>query len=533
MLDVEDAPSTLKIRGADFNVDCHDQFWNFDTIPCALRQVNHSCGGFAWAMPVACSPFWRPFVSSILQPGRDSRTLRRGYATASAVLWSESWSHGTRANLSKRPTRHLTTYFQARCASQSSLPRARQERPQIQNAAHRRPSNSPIIEQGVPLAKHRNALSRRETYQIFPRSNIDGKQALRLLQVLQGRRVDGTLDLALPPDLTKLTEKDQYLISSALDHLRRVYPLDEDSAILQRIQAEENEQVQGLRVSDNQFKPQSGDFGEQRGENNSIWGKSALEQIRRQNEDRAKLAREKDDRRIDELDQNLKKQGNPGGLVRVEDQDLSLGRPITTEDVKNNVYLRWKLKHSMDAMSEISESQSAQLSSLRRLLPSAIFTAAFLLAMYWLSEAWYEPRRIDRLWPDVPPAAATLFGLIIANSFIFALWRVWPPAWKYLNRYFISVPGYPYVWSMLGNTFSHQGVRHLIMNMAVLWLIGVRLHEDTGRGTFLAIYLASGVFGSLTSLTYHTLRGLLTTTSLGASASLTGIIGAYLVVNSE
>lgn len=78
------------------------------------------------------------------------------------------------------------------------------------------------------------------------------------------------------------------------------------------------------------------------------------------------------------------------------------------------------------------------------------------------------------MWRDTPPAAATLIGLIGANALILLLWRGFPPAWRILNRYFISVPLYPYSLSMVGSVFSHQQLRHVATNMFILWFMGTR-----------------------------------------------------------
>lgn len=83
------------------------------------------------------------------------------------------------------------------------------------------------------------------------------------------------------------------------------------------------------------------------------------------------------------------------------------------------------------------------------------------------------PPRAARLWPDMPPAAATVIGLIAVNTLILVLWRI-PPAWRFLNRYFLSTPGYPTAISVLGNVFSHQQLKHMLPNMLVLWFIGTK-----------------------------------------------------------
>ncbi len=102
-----------------------------------------------------------------------------------------------------------------------------------------------------------------------------------------------------------------------------------------------------------------------------------------------------------------------------------------------------------------------------------------------------------------------------------------------LNRYFISTPGAVRVFSNLGNTFSHQGYRHLLWNVVVLWFVGIGLHEDVGRGWFLAMYLSSGVIGSVLSLSSMVLRNVLISSSLGASGAVAGVFAAYCTINPQ
>ena len=141
-----------------------------------------------------------------------------------------------------------------------------------------------------------------------------------------------------------------------------------------------------------------------------------------------------------------------------------------------------------------------------------------------------------------------MFGIMLVNSAVLVAWRM-PQAWRFLNRYFLSVPGYPYALSVVGNVFSHQQPLHLATNMFVLWLMGTRctswqtvavthadlrtVHEDVGRGNFLAIYTASGVLASFFSLTSFVLRRNFVTSSLGASGAVAGVIAAYCCYNRE
>jgi membrane associated rhomboid family serine protease len=60
-----------------------------------------------------------------------------------------------------------------------------------------------------------------------------------------------------------------------------------------------------------------------------------------------------------------------------------------------------------------------------------------------------------------------------------------------------------------------------------------KVHDELGRGNFLAIYLASGVVGSMMSLTNFVLLGQLGMSSLGASAGTSGIVAAWCMFHSK
>lgn len=65
-------------------------------------------------------------------------------------------------------------------------------------------------------------------------------------------------------------------------------------------------------------------------------------------------------------------------------------------------------------------------------------------------------------------------AIIGTNVGVFLLWKLCPPAWRLLNRHFITVAAYPRPLSLIGNVFSHQTVNHLALNMVVLWFVGTR-----------------------------------------------------------
>ncbi len=109
----------------------------------------------------------------------------------------------------------------------------------------------------------------------------------RVLSVLQARRLAGTLDLDFPADIKRVTRP--ATLDMGLEYLRKNYPLDEDAAIMARIEREEHETEEKLiRQAEHLglYKPQSGSYGAELGQNNDPSGRSVLAEIRNKNEER-------------------------------------------------------------------------------------------------------------------------------------------------------------------------------------------------------------------------------------------------------
>lgn len=108
--------------------------------------------------------------------------------------------------------------------------------------------------------------------------------------------------------------------------------------------------------------------------------------------------------------------------------------------------------------------------------------------------------------------AILTFGFIPARlvdpaSFHYALWEV--------------------AVTLLTSLFLHGGFMHLIGNLIYLWVFGDAVEEAMGRWWFLAAYLASGAAGSLTHTVLYPHS---VTPSIGASGSIAGVLGAFLVL---
>jgi len=86
---------------------------------------------------------------------------------------------------------------------------------------------------------------------------------------------------------------------------------------------------------------------------------------------------------------------------------------------------------------------------------------------------------------------------------------------------------YPLVTSM----FIHAGVVHIFGNMLFLFVFGHNVEERFGHLGYLFFYLIAGVGGALTQVYLSVLSGPLDLSipSVGASAAISGVLGAYLL----
>jgi membrane associated rhomboid family serine protease len=81
--------------------------------------------------------------------------------------------------------------------------------------------------------------------------------------------------------------------------------------------------------------------------------------------------------------------------------------------------------------------------------------------------------------------------------------------------------------TLVTSLFLHGGFVHLAGNLIYLWVFGGAVEEALGHTRYLLLYLACGAVGSLT----HTvLFPQSTIPSIGASGSIAGILGAFLVL---
>jgi membrane associated rhomboid family serine protease len=81
-------------------------------------------------------------------------------------------------------------------------------------------------------------------------------------------------------------------------------------------------------------------------------------------------------------------------------------------------------------------------------------------------------------------------------------------------------------WRALTSVLLHGSILHLLLNMYTLWLFGQLLEPMLGRGRFLALYLISGLAGSVGVVLLADPFGWV----LGASGAIFGLMGAFVVI---
>lgn len=102
-------------------------------------------------------------------------------------------------------------------------------------------------------------------------------------------------------------------------------------------------------------------------------------------------------------------------------------------------------------------------------------------------------------------------------------WQAWEGALEQIGwNARIPVQNGDY-WRLITAVFLHGGIVHLGCNMIGLWNLGQFMEMAYGRARFLAIYVGSGIAGSLASITFAP------GPSVGASGAIFGLIGCGLL----
>ncbi|KAL8916240.1 MAG: hypothetical protein Q9208_008638 [Pyrenodesmia sp. 3 TL-2023] len=311
----------------------------------------------------------------------------------------------------------------------------------------------------------------------------------RIIELVQEQRVEGTIDQDVPEVLPRHKEQ-------ALAWLRKNVPFDEDQAIITLLEREEEKSL----------KPQA-----QRQGIEGSYAESVLEQIRKHNIER----HEKEEK---EKEAKAAAEGKPPPLSR--EQALVHRQQESEARIK-----KWNDNAKADDLHSVP-----QMSFVRRVGPATLLTAGMVFLCVMFGQNYTPPSQAARLLPSIAPAVATISVLIAMNCIVWVGWR-WLPVRRSMMRMFCLVPAYTYPSSLIGNLFSHQAVRHLLTNMVALWFIGTNLHEDIGRGPFLAVYVGCGVAASYAFLLNTVLLKRWAYVSMGCSGALCALLSTWCCIN--
>ncbi|QIX01400.1 hypothetical protein AMS68_006917 [Peltaster fructicola] len=404
---------------------------------------------------------------------------------------------------------------------------------------------------GLPLPD--GELSQEQVNAIFTGSEIDVDNGNYILCVLHWRRMSGALiDIGIDFPRSAMIEPAQ--AAQGLQYLRSTYPQVDEQGLGAKWAEEESEkmrqELQNRAIKLRLYKPttspeeaqeeesaeeveeesqQGTEYGRERSGTSAAQGLfAAMRERRAEREEKKIITLALKERSLLhtargplELDGGVQPQV---GIKRYGTMDVVLREPdsiATLETVERKPWVRYY----EDQATLVKENTVPQLSTARRLIPSFLVMLLTVAACLYLSENYTPPPTEARLFPSIPPSVATIGGLSIALVGMFLLSR-FPPFWRINNKYFCIVPAFPYAMSNLGAMFRHDTFAHLATNTLTLWLIGLSLHEDVGRGTFLAIFFGTGSVGTFTSLMANVLQKNWLTWIGGSSGAVLGVLGA-------
>lgn len=134
---------------------------------------------------------------------------------------------------------------------------------------------------------------------------------------------------------------------------------------------------------------------------------------------------------------------------------------------------------------------------------------------------------LARVRDSRPLATYAILAITVAVSLISEIPGVPLRSFLLFNSAFLDGSlGAPFQpWRMLTVLLVHGGFAHLALNMLALWLLGRSLEPLLGRGRFVALYLLSGLGGSVAVTILAP-----TVSVVGASGAIFGLFGALLII---
>ena len=99
------------------------------------------------------------------------------------------------------------------------------------------------------------------------------------------------------------------------------------------------------------------------------------------------------------------------------------------------------------------------------------------------------------------------------------------------NAMFVPIYAVATPWTWFTSLFLHApSVMHVLFNMIALWSVGPVLERMMGHWCFAALYVISGLGGSVGLMVYSAVTGSWMISAYGASSALFGLFAAILLV---
>ncbi|KAI9727517.1 MAG: hypothetical protein M1828_006459 [Chrysothrix sp. TS-e1954] len=481
---------------------CIGTLRSFSTLPLG-RSISSSS---ALRIPY----FWRP-------PPATKGLVRQLWGAASLHGAAKSWRDRAGGDSPLDTLRPCGPQSSSRCFStptplSNPLPPRRSSKPT--HSPTTKPRNPTPA--ASPASLSFDNLTRSDLRSIF-NAEVAPADGAHILQTLQTRRIDGSLidhgvqiaDSQVPHEANL----------RALKWLRQKHPLDEQTAAT-AYSAREAEKVSnsyiaraerlGIYKAPEGASAASTGAGEYSGVNTD---RSVLEDFKLYHEERRRREHEEKER------SGENKRNQEMRIAKLEERQAA--KELRAQKLEE--YRQEMIEKSYASpFKEIPE-----MTKRARLLPSTLFGIATTLALIASSYYYTPPLRSSRLFPELPMSVATWLGIGITCLLVTILWHV-PPLWKIFNRYFVVSTAWPYMASLIGNVFSHQTFRHLGSNLFGALVFAVPLHEEIGRGNFLALWVDSGVLGALISMYYYTFTNRLGFYHFGCSGAVWGVMMSWI-----
>lgn len=215
---------------------------------------------------------------------RSPRQISRQYTLSTQRLQQQTRCfNGEKLSWTKNRTSSIITqsWLRAQYNSSSASSSKRQFRPKPSTAKipksktrqARLPQHSEDLDPSEGVRFRIEDLSEREITSLFG-PYVDKDEGNRILRVLHGQRLSGTLDQGLAVPLA--TAYVQSLVETGLIWLRAHYPVDEDAAIMARIEREQAEEEKELLDDASKL----GILPQQSTDKSKLYGASGLDAIR-------------------------------------------------------------------------------------------------------------------------------------------------------------------------------------------------------------------------------------------------------------